>query len=126
MIPLEDLKAFIKDWGIKIDDDTLECIVEMVNEAFDCLVEQGLSVCVIKLALKSAAGLHVLGFGMRIVNSLGLKGLTKGWKVQDIQDQYKMLQSNLYTYDKTGCTNSVIPTNPFNQTFFGVVDGSSC
>lgn len=126
MITLDELKAFLARWNLYLDDISLQCIVEIVNEYYQCLIDNGASECKAKMALLTAASILIWGDSALITTAKNFDGLSQSWDAQDISDIQDGLRSNLSIYDPTGCLSPVIPSNPTAKTFFGVVSGSSC
>jgi|GEM_PF-3380978 len=123
MITLEEAKAALKNYGLKIDDKTLECYVEIVNETSQCLIDAGLSDCKVHVVLINALLLQVWFAGpAKISSTSGASGSSVSFKFDD--DQYKKLTSQINQLDKDGCTASIIPPDPSKDSaYFDVVCG---
>lgn len=109
MLTLDQLLEYFASLGIQLPESTVQCIVDIVNSKYDCMVENGYSDCYITLALQLAASLIAISMGARMVASHSAGKVSQSYKYPTLDQIQTTAENNLNIYDPAGCTDDIIP-----------------
>lgn len=128
MLTIDQAREFLASLGIVLPEFLLEALVDQVNTVYQCLVDAGYPASTITLILTYLlALLGVVQTYKYVTSERAPSGASRSYKFGTLADGYDMYLSLLRMWDKTGCTNDLIPPDPTDDSSGGMwVAGSGC
>lgn len=127
-LTVDQAREFLASLGIVLPEFLLEALVDQVNSVYQCLVDAGYPASTITLILTYLlALLGVVQTYKYVTSERAPSGASRSYKFGTLADGYKMYLSLLRTWDKTGCTDGLIPDDPSDDSSGGIwVAGGGC
>lgn len=128
MLTIDQAREFLASLGIVLPEFLLQALVDQVNMVYQCLVDAGYPASTITLILTYLLALLAVVQTYKYVTSeRAPSGASRSYKFGTLGDGYKMYLSLLQMWDKTGCTDGLIPDDPTSDSSGGMwIAGGGC
>ncbi len=124
MITLDELNEILSTNGIEVPDYMAQCIVDTVNQKEKCLIDKGLSECIVKMCQILAAQLLASNLSSgKVVQSESVDVVRVSYKVESASDSQKGWYNQLISLGGFECFEDVISPpvgGPYGFAFVGV------
>jgi len=125
MITLEQLQDALEENGASVNDTTGQCIVDIVNAKEQCLIDSGLSECMVTIAELFAAQIIGLNTGARVITAESVDVIRVSYKSESMGVVQQGLYNQLATLGALDCFQDIVPPPVDSHYAFAFV-GTGC
>lgn len=105
----QDAKAYLESQGLSVPDVMLQLWLDLIDEKQACLGSGAAA----KLAAYALLSLLALASVYRYISSQSApSGASRSFAIQDFGIAWKSQMANLRLYDKDGCLDALVPSDP--------------
>lgn len=126
MITIDELSTELSNIGVTVSDTMLQCIVDTVNNTEQCLIDKGLSECLIKLSQTLAALLLCSNLSAsKVIQSESVDVIRIAYKVESASVQQQGWYNQLVSLGGFDCFADIIAP-PVDSHYGFMFSGGSC
>lgn len=120
MVTVEQAKQYLASQGIEIPDIVVEVLVEQANSVEPCLAANYSPSTAMLIQLYLICLMGLAQGGRYITSQRGPSGASRSFQYKDSAEMWKGVTGLLRQLDKSGCTDSLIPSDPTIKSFAGI------
>lgn len=113
MITLDQLKEYLVSQGITLPDFILELLLDQINATWACLTEHYPLSTAKLIALYLGSMLGMAQGDKYISSQTAPNGASRSFRYNNLSDRWNMQLRLLQGADKFGCTDDLVPEDPF-------------